>query len=416
MGNCQPNNQEYTVSTTSGQMTSAPSRPLVKIYLETSLSMKGYADANVPGDYTFKEVIPFLITDIDNRIGESKLFTVADAPEIYTRSKDDFYTSLRNGQLFKNRSSKLHHIFNNVIDSLRPQEAAIIISDCILDLGNADLNFTERGMIVHSIYNRLTQSKIAAAVFQYYSDFNGAYYYDRQNTGSRIASARPFYGDVMKKRPFYVWVLGDVAVIKKMLREDVFRDYENTELFGLEFNDDIKVQLLSHPRKGKVIVAPEKSRFVVIENSQSRPAQISLGLNLSVLPATLATPSFLQSHFQFNQSHIDGEVGVINKEDIDTEKEYTEVRPVMSREKLTHLLSLSFTNLSETSGDFQLQLHKPEARWTRQAHLDDDVEISLASLEGKTYAFQSLMEAFYKAYDESPTLLTINFKETINQP
>lgn len=413
---CAPDKQEYTITVRNGEKASAPSRPLVKIYLETSLSMKGYADSDMPGDYTFKKVIPFLITDIDNRVGESQLFTVADAPKLYTRSKEEFYKSLRNGKLFKNRSSKLHHIFNIVIDSLKPQEAAIIISDCILDLGNADMNFTERGMIVHSIYNRLTQSKIAAAVFQYYSDFNGAYYYDRQNTGGRSASARPFYGKVMEKRPFYVWVLGDANVIKKMLREGVLQDYEHAELFGLDFNDDVRVQLLSHPRQGKVIVTPEKSRFVVIENSQSRPAQISLGLDLSALPANLRTPSSLHSHFHLHQSHIESEIEVVNKEDTDVQKEYAEVRPVMSREELTHLLSLSFTNLSETTGDFQLQLQKPEANWTQKAHLEDDVEATITSLEGKTYAFQSLMEAFYKAYRESPPLLTIDFKKPLNQP
>ncbi|MEM6804092.1 MAG: hypothetical protein AAF696_21995 [Bacteroidota bacterium] len=36
-----------------------------KVYLETSLSMKGYVSLNKVGDYKFKDVVNYLITDLD---------------------------------------------------------------------------------------------------------------------------------------------------------------------------------------------------------------------------------------------------------------------------------------------------------------------------------------------------------------
>ncbi|MGB0949918.1 MAG: hypothetical protein ACPGU0_07430, partial [Marinirhabdus sp.] len=38
----------------------------INLYLETSASMRGYVNANVAGSYPLKDVVPFMVTDLNN--------------------------------------------------------------------------------------------------------------------------------------------------------------------------------------------------------------------------------------------------------------------------------------------------------------------------------------------------------------
>lgn len=99
----------------------------VKIYLETSVSMKGYVNPNEIGPYTLIEILPFLITDIDAKFNPSVLYTISDVPTEYRNSKQTFNENLRTGNIFTGNSSKLQGIFNTIIDSTRNKKHGINI-------------------------------------------------------------------------------------------------------------------------------------------------------------------------------------------------------------------------------------------------------------------------------------------------
>ncbi len=76
----------------------------VNFYLETSVSMKGYVNTDVIGNYTLKDVIPFLITDLDKDYGiNSTLHTISDESRIYKQSKYKFFEQLRKGSLLNGK-------------------------------------------------------------------------------------------------------------------------------------------------------------------------------------------------------------------------------------------------------------------------------------------------------------------------
>jgi hypothetical protein len=189
----------------------------VKIYFETSPSMKGYVNLPSVSDsgYIIKRVVPYLITDCQNFPGSVELYTIVISPKRYTQGVDAFNRNLRNGSHMMRSNSELHKIFQVLIENTGPGEISFLITDNIPDLkdGGKNVSLDEITTLIDKVLNE--NPDISAAVFQFYSEFNGDHYYDQSGSG------RPFLNKhiTLHHRPLYIWMLGRQELIQMALGE-----------------------------------------------------------------------------------------------------------------------------------------------------------------------------------------------------
>ncbi|MBL4586356.1 MAG: hypothetical protein JKX84_04755, partial [Flavobacteriales bacterium] len=293
LSSCQDDALTYKMSGVSDKSVIEPTS--IKLYLETSVSMRGYVNSNKSGDYKLKDALPYFITDMEANFLPIELYTITDTPKRYDKSVSEFYDDLRTGDIFAGKSSMLHNIFEMLIKDVDSASVNILISDCILDLGTEN-NMTERTQMTLGIYKQLNQN-ISVACFKFLSDFNGDWYYDRENTGGSKSKdkLKPYVGRILHNRPFYIWILGNGDLIKKIHAEGILKGYESVHFYNLDYQET-PVKLLSHPRKGNMSIDTDKKEFTVKKVSPDRPVEITVGLNLSALPEAYQEIGYLSQN------------------------------------------------------------------------------------------------------------------------
>ncbi len=369
----------------------------IDFFLETSVSMKGYVNVNQPGDYPLKDVVSYLVTDLDKRYDDiTTIYTVSDSPRKYLQTKEHFNDELRRGNLLQGKSSKLQNIFGPIIDSLQSNTISILVSDCILDLGDDDA-MTEGTSVTTKIYGHLINKPDAGiAVFKYLSDFNGTYYYDRKNTGSYSHRTRPYYNTILKNRPFYVWVLGDKQLVKELLSQKLFENYDKAYAYNISM-DDVPFAILKEPRKGKIAVNTEQNTVIMKDVEQKRPVQFTIGVNLEKYPSFYKSLFMNVENYEVSPSHLKETIALQTKAK-------SELKGVVGI-GFTHFLQPKLVDLDFETKELVFTLKNQPSNWYKETHLVDDYQVPAETLEHKTFAFNFITAAFDKAYRNSPPLL-----------
>ncbi len=371
-----------------------PKLKKIDFFLETSVSMKGYVNTRKPGNYPLKDVVSFLLTDLDKHYNNSTtIYTVSDSPRRYLHSKEHFNEQLRKGNLLNGKSSKLQHIFGPIIDSLKSNAISILVSDCILDLGDDD-TITDGSSVTTKIYDHLTNKPDAGvAVFKYLSDFNGTYYYDRKNTGSRDRRARPYYNTILKNRPFYVWVLGDKKQIKELLCKKLFENYDKAYAYNISM-EDIPFAIFKEPRKGKVAIDPAKNTVVMKDVERERPVQFTIGMDLKKYPFFYENLFMNVENYKISPSYLNETI----------------VLKTVAKNELkgnqgngfTHFLQPKLFGMDIATTEIIFSIKYPRSTWFKETSLVDDYQVTPETLEHKTFAFNFITDAFDKAYHDKP--------------
>ncbi|QHI37245.1 hypothetical protein IMCC3317_26230 [Kordia antarctica] len=377
----------------------------IDFFIETSVSMKGYVNANESGNYSLKEVTPFLITDLNTKYNNSvQIYTITDSPEKYPKSNDEFVQDLRSGQILGGKSSQLQHVFGSIIDSVQPNSVSILVTDCIVDLGKINTR-TESSLVTQKIYKHLTRKKnFGAAVFQYESDFNGDHYYDMKNTGGKNIKKHPYYNTVLHKRPFYVWVFGEKEAVKEVLSNNIFGTYTNSYFFNLPIHE-VSFKILENPKQGKVAINQEKETVLIREASEKRPAIFTLGFNLNEVPKYYHEQFEDLNNFQITPKYIKGIASLKIITDLSNEKKVD--NSTISKHKLSHFIQVQFSNVDKDINQINIQLTQDAAKWFDTVHLDEDFKITAQELEGKTFAFKCITDAFERYSKDKKELLNV---------
>ena len=374
----------------------------IDFYLETSVSMKGYVNPSAVGDYPLKDIVPYLITDLDNRYDDiTSIYTITNKPKEFTGSRDEFYMQLRKGALLGGRSSKLQHVFGSIIDSIQPNSVSILVSDCILDLGSENV-LTQGSLVTTKIYKHLTNKRnIGVAVFKYLSDFNGTYYYDRKNTGSTNLRRRPFYNVILKKRPFYIWVMGDKEAVRTLLSEHILEGYDKAYTYNIAM-DDVPYTLLEEPKSGKIVLNPENHTVLIKEAAKNFPAQFAIGLNFENSPSFFE-PLFMDtSNYEITPAHLDESILLEPK---NKQLQNKKKPSLLLSSGYTHFLQSSFMDLDPNTKEVTIRINNALPVWYDSTNLTDDLGVSAVALEHKTFAFKFITDAFEKTFRTREPLL-----------
>lgn len=388
----------------------------MKIFLETSTSMKGYVNPNTPGDYKLVSYLPRLITDLENKkngYDSLELFTITNESKRFIGSNNEFMNLLRTGYLMTGGSSILHEMIKQIIDSTNEQNnISMFISDCILDLGtkrHEKVN-SERSLLTNEIYRILSQrNNLSAIVYQFYSDFNGNFYFNSINQ-----KPNPFNGTIMHNRPFYIWVFGKSDLLLSLIKKNIINNYSNMYTFGLS-NIPLNFRFLD-------IKIPKyiNARFSEADSSlrfSKKPGLLSFGLSSSLLPSYVDL-NYIKDNINVDKKFIDLNIEIVpkdslnifNKDNINTETEINKIKSIFHNENLQYLILLKFSELPKE--DFSIFINKNNAtstQWISNSSINDDVGVDLADLEDKTFSFSEFVKAFSDTY-KSDTLFSIKFK------
>ena len=377
----------------------------INFYLETSLSMKGYVNTNISGDYSLKDVVPFLITDLERNFGvQTTLHTISDVSRKYQQSKAEFFDQLRNGSLLNGRSSKLQRVFSDVISSTKETDISILVSDCIVDLGKTD-TMAEGSLVTNEIYQHLVyKENLGIAVFKYVSDFNGDYYYDRKNTGGSVISNRPYHGEILKNRPFYIWVFGDKNRVRDIISKEIIKEYTEAYTYNLT-PEEISFALLEYPKTGKIAVNSEKGTLIIKEIDDRRPAQFTIGLHLNEKENPLSQIITTSSNYRVSPSYIQNTIDIQIKDAATLFSESIPNKSQINQGGYTHFIQPTLSDFDPATNEIKISIHNTIPSWVDATHLDDDFGASTAVLEHKTFSFKVITDAFAKAYTEKKPLL-----------
>ncbi len=394
---CCPEPIEYTFNPYQKTTTQKYILERVDFFMETSASMKGYINTQTAGNYPLKEVIPFLLADLNKMYPDSiQLYTVTNKPHQYTRGIQQFENQLGRGTILGGRSSKLQNVFSQVIDVVSENSVSILVSDCIPDLGSDDTK-ANSSKITTKIYKHLIKKEdLGVAVFQYLSDFNGTYYYDRLNTGSRNQRNRPYYDSILKNRPFYMWVFGNQQAVKELVSKDIFDNYQQSHFYNIPMKD-IAYELLDTPKKGKVSINSENNLLRIKEVSEKRPVQFTIGINLHHQSKGIRNQFTNSNNYTIAPDFLKEttSIAIIDK---DTLHKKGISKSAVDIQKFTHFLQPTFHNLDYNKEKISITLYNETPIWIQQANLTDDLDIAADSLEHKTFGFNAITKAFDRSF------------------
>jgi hypothetical protein len=365
----------------------------VKFFIETSASMKGYVKSERPGNFTFKKIVPELLTIVKEQFQAPEIYTITEKPEIYRSSQTQFNEDLRTAEIFDDHSSPLHLAMGSLIDSTDESTLTVFISDCILDIGAND-NLTQLEQVSTLLYTKLQGKDIGVAVYQYLSDFNGQ--------------------DItLTKRPYYVWFFGHKASIRELLSHRSITGYENRVFFNLDY--DVVVPLLcKKPKKGMIRVRGD-SAFAVNAVNAEHPCTFVLSLDIKNYPQEVLDELTKEGSLRLEPSYMQGNVRILAPNDIEDGETKKEVLRLLEERKHSHLLKVTLSSLTEADELFSIVFAtQPNLSWAQETSIDDDFELEPIELEGKTFAFRHLMQAFENRFirdqDQQP-IFQINFQK-----
>ncbi len=392
---------------------------IINIYMEVSASMKGYIIADeTNADYTIKEVVPKLITDCSNNYDSIRLFTITDQPKEFKKTENDFIEALIRGKIFRNASTSLDKIFEHITKNTPKGEMSILISDCILDFKGKVNNAADKGILTTAITSSLSNQKdLTAAVFQFYSDFNGQFYYTTENKqpfskGYARPNGTPNKSHtLLHERPFYIWVFGEEAHVKDFVIDEIVDESIHSHSYGLNYLET-EYSIIDKLFEGRVSTSP-KAVTINGKINENRPTRFTVGMNVSSLPKYAQTKDYIKNKLQSNIDYIDYELEVYDKEEIKAlfeDKKFRQVASQIGKRGYNRFLVIKLNNTpADRKNKWKLSLTGEEPSWIKNTNIDDDREVSASSLEKRTFLFTSITNAFNDRYEDQNTLFELSF-------
>ena len=366
----------------------------VKFYLETSASMGGYYKGS-----TFRDVVSDLMTKVDKNIHPVEIFTTAERTERFSGSPQQFSSEIARVNISPQKSSQLHKIIEGIAADLDSSGIALLVSDCILSFPDADIKRDKEinrnnasstlKSNVFSTFADLRKRGIGASIYAFKSPFNGTYY-DYQNNKTQLSGT---------ERPFYVWVMGETALLQKFnagLRDiSSFKPEKEMHFGGSESavsSYDVIPQL---EREGSWMKTQGGIKDVDLKRGEA--LQAALGVDLSGLPAYAQEADYLEENMQVETEGCTAKISVRKKEDVDRSKLKSQPQ-IEDFEKATHIFLLKVSDMPLANATVHYKLPLRYDTWYKDWSCMDDKNLT-ATCAGKTFAFEHLVNGVREAYE-----------------
>ena len=327
--------------------------------------------------------------------------------------------------IFKGGLTMLGDMIAKAVDQVNDTTLSLFVSDMVMSYGptklkNEDmwLNKTDLANLGATIHSALTKAivkvnedkkvRVEVLLLQYYSDCNGKYYYDCTENQVNKGKSR-FEGQLMKDRPYYIMVFGTKEMLAGLLDDGVFAKPEHFYTsFGLDDSD---------MRTGKLRLNFKPESSWCWDNSGEDFNAENMG--------TIWTASDLGEQaetFTVEFDHFD--IPSYLSQDIEIDHKFYENSKVLSKVELDasnkdpkimrYFVTLKpYNKLPETVEPLEFRLVS-ENKWAEEASINDDTNVELEELQGKTWGLSTIIKNIDKAYyDErgrgSDVVATVEF-------
>ena len=371
-------------------------KPIVKFFVENSISMDGY----VNGNSDFKSDLTEMLVLTKNYVGESNIkINFINRKPFPSSNKDiaNFASKLEPNSITynvggKDRSkSDINNIFRVLLDSLLQNEIVILTSDCIYSLGEGDqtegkLNIQKS--LTHDAFNdaiKLRNNNLATVCLKMVSDFNG-YYYDLNDHPTKINN----------NRPYYIWIIGKEDLIKEYypkITKNMVGIKNSYYLSNFTKEKQPYYSVLKETKKIGTFKQADRNEKDVssikdIEFDEGT-LQFAISIDLSNIPVDssyLTDPKNYGLPNGFTLKSIDKiDRNILSQRDMVT----------VEKTKATHLITVSTTS-KFTTQDLKLELLNKIPTWVEQSNSTDDrkVKDELDKTFGLSYLVQGVSEAY----------------------
>lgn len=388
-----PHGNKYEVQTTKVNSGNDSNVTQVFLLMDPSGSMKGYL--NFRG---FKDVNQNIVNNISKPLDRlsSKFHVEIKVKyglngDYKTTSISELQTKMIRGESFNDATTMLDEMISDAVQKVTDTTLSMLVSDMVLSYGKSKLkddhwlNQNDLSNLGARIHTALVGSKnVEVLLLQYYSDFNGNYYY---NCTENLEKGDQYKGVLMKERPYYIMVFGNKAMLESLLDAGVFAKEDNLYAsFGL---DDSNME----SQKLHLIFNPESCWVwdnITEDMNSELTGTIWTKANLGSEKETFIVefnkfdiPIFLNQKYEIGDYHL--------SKVIDNVEETTDPsNPTLLRFKVT----LKPYDLLPKSGEFEFTLISRND-WVGDASVpkDDDVNIeTIASLEKRTWGLNTIVK------------------------
>lgn len=385
-------------------------KPIVKVFVENSISMDGY----VNGNSDFKSDLTEMLVLTKNYVGESNIkINFINRRQYPSSNKDiaNFASKLEPNSITYNVGGKdrgksdINNIFRMLLDSLHQNEIVILTSDCIYSLGAGDetegkLNIQKS--LTHDAFNdalKLRNNDLATVCLKMVSDFNGDYY-DINDHPTKINNIRPYY----------IWIIGKEALIKEYypkITKNMVGIKNSYFLSNFSKEKQPYYTVLKETNKlGKFKQADRNEKDVKSINDvefDGGTLQFAIAIDLGNIP--------VDSSYLTNPKNYVVPDGFTVKsiEKIDRNKLSQRDMVTVEKTTATHFVTVSTTS-KFTTQDLKLELSNKIPAWVEQSNSPDDknVKDELDKTFGLSYLVQGVSEAYATQNPEQTSYFSIN--------
>ncbi len=375
-----------------------PISPNVNVYIENSLSMRGYIKGNTSFKTDLRELLTLLNYHYDSE--NVKLYFInKEVYPINSNNNIDYITNLTN-ETFKVglvNESDLNKVFGQVLDKTTNNTLSIVVSDCIYSVGgSASALSVQKTGIEEAFLNKNRKGvKLSTEIVQLNSQFDGIYY--DKNNGKHVLKG--------ELRPYYLIALGNDAVMSDLntkipFNNGKFEGFKNKLFLTTKnYSDDLYYTLLKTKSDvGRYSFNRSYSTQNYkrgIENIKQGRGKFtfSVGIDFSKIP--------LESNYLLEKSNYKIEQGnykiksitAVNQTTSQTISSPSQALLHNGKQKVTHYVTFEATSAGQS--DLVCVLENKIPGWVYATNSMDDTAQIIDTK--RTFGFQYLVEGIDEA-------------------
>lgn len=357
---------------------------LCKFFIDPSGSMRGYYNAGrVGGTNGITNVLINTITDLN----KSKVSVIGYCDKVYN-SKDAFKNAIKDGSVYNGAETLLVQMISKAIDSTNDTAISVIVSDMVLSCGpdavkshGENYNKEQANTLMAELRDELIDHKdIHVVLLKFEADYNGYYYYNYKEQKTKT-----FIDSLMHKRPWYMLFVG-----KEQNLRAVFSIEMLSQPIALWSSLDIKrMDIGAEITKGETLswqISPEtdngKNGRIWYKQKNNQESSVYL---------TLKKPIQVPGYTRLAKD-LECTGGIKSVDDLGDGKYRINLKPYS-----------------------EIKFGPATVRWVsdeksmdkNNSSIDDDVNATLADMQGRTWGFSYFLEGLRSAYNRGTTPQTI---------
>lgn len=377
-------------------------KPEYNIYIENSGSMFGY----INGVTEFKDAVMNLQASINRHEEEQSVFFVNDDIYPVKTEFDEFHSYLKPSNLRKigdTRASNIAKMLSLVLERAAVddyQKTSILYSDFIFSLRSGsdienDLANQKYGVQTIIQNAKLKDKGISFLILKFNSKFDGTYY--------DVDNRKISYSNL---RPYYVWVIGKVDVLRSFVNKYDVKNFEGYEDFTLICGDGTVTPYYSilkdSHKKGNFKIVDRKSTTIksiysIDYNKRSgvKEFQFGVGINcdeLGLPESYIKDKSNYLIESEFGDDIRVADVIEVNKKDIGQ----VDQRKYIGSSN--HVIILSTEKVSTGKQKLNIVLKDRLPQWVGTSSTTNDRGVQPGDSYDKTFGFEYLIEGIAEAY------------------